>query len=443
MNKRRIIRIYCFTIMLSCPTLFYGQGQITRPHSNSAIINSQNKREVCDYVAIDDTYREGLKRIQSTKTSLYGFIDSLNNIIIEPYWDEEDVFNNGVAKVKKENLFGFIEKSGKSVGSICWDNVDSFSEGLAPVMKNNKWGFINTLGNIICIPIFDDMVKFDKYSYGTERAVVEGKAVIVDKKGHLWDDFEYVQEEDERNDNILIVKKDGKLGLIDYEGEIISQPIYDSIKEFSEGLAAVRLNEKWGYVNSNGLLIIPAIWDSAGTFREGMGYISISTNGIIKTGFVDNKGTLVYEPEFDDILSYFSDGVAVVCKNDNFYILDKSGNRQKCPDNKFVFPFTEGMALFRDKGNTGKSGFLDKQGKVIIDQTWDWAYSFEDGIAFVKKNGKWGAINNKGILKLPLEWDDVKWSFFINKYIIKKDDIWYQIDNYGNITGKITGKYEI
>lgn len=44
----------------------------------------------------------------------------------------------------------------------------------------------------------------------------------------------------------------------------------------------------------------------------------------------------------------------------------------------------------------GKDGFIDRDGKIVIEPTFEKAYPFTDGLAAVQKQGAWGYIDTKG-----------------------------------------------
>lgn len=48
----------------------------------------------------------------------------------------------------------------------------------------------------------------------------------------------------------------------------------------------------------------------------------------------------------------------------------------------------------------GKYGFINTQGKIIVDPNFDDVNNFNEGFAAVQKDGKWGYINNKGHLAI-------------------------------------------
>lgn len=44
----------------------------------------------------------------------------------------------------------------------------------------------------------------------------------------------------------------------------------------------------------------------------------------------------------------------------------------------------------------GKDGFIDPDGRIVIEPTYEKAYPFTDGLAAVQKHGEWGFIDTKG-----------------------------------------------
>lgn len=67
-----------------------------------------------------------------------------------------------------------------------------------------------------------------------------------------------------------------------------------------------------------------------------------------------------------------------------------------------VWCINEGLARVE---KSGKYGFIDKTGKVIIPLNYDYADNFSGGLAKVGQNGKWGFINKTGKIVIPLQYD--------------------------------------
>ena len=59
----------------------------------------------------------------------------------------------------------------------------------------------------------------------------------------------------------------------------------------------------------------------------------------------------------------------------------------------YVGCFNEGLARVK---KDGKWGYINTKGEQIIECKFDDAYCFSEGFAWVEKDGKWGYINTKG-----------------------------------------------
>jgi hypothetical protein len=80
----------------------------------------------------------------------------------------------------------------------------------------------------------------------------------------------------------------------------------------------------------------------------------------------------------------------------------------------------------------GKYGFIDRTGKFIIEPEYDFALSFEDGLAAVEKDGKYGFINTRGELIIGHQFDEAHW-FREGLASVQKDGKFGYIDKTGRL----------
>jgi len=66
---------------------------------------------------------------------------------------------------------------------------------------------------------------------------------------------------------------------------------------------------------------------------------------------------------------------------------------------------SSGQDLVLHKDNTGKLGFADKQGKVVISCKYETAFEFDGNLAFVRLDKKWGMIDKTGKTVVPHKYD--------------------------------------
>lgn len=99
---------------------------------------------------------------------------------------------------------------------------------------------------------------------------------------------------------------------------------YDKIGPFHEGLAKVYRNGLIGFIDRNGDLISPIKWEDAGDFSEGLACVADAESGLY--GYIDTKGKEII-PFVWSAAHPFRNGKAEVAdEDDNWFFIDKNGN---------------------------------------------------------------------------------------------------------------------
>ena len=152
-----------------------------------------------------------------------------------------------------------------------------------------------------------------------------------------------------------------------------------------------------------------------------------SSNAQMYTAYlIDAQGNVlatlgedIYQPVFYRSLSAYSDiGAAgeglipYLFLDDNWDIvrrgyLDYSGQLAlDLTDTTYndLGTFSEGLAWVVDDA-TGKCGYIDKTGQLVIPLEYDAAYPFSDGMAVVRQGDKWGAIDRNNNVVIPFQYD--------------------------------------
>ena len=293
----------------------------------------------------------------------------------------------------------------------------SFCENLYPINDKNGGGYINKDGVIVLKQEYNFAGKFiGDYAIVQNKKLKEG---IIDKKGNVVVDFEY-DDLCNLSENFVIYKENRKCGYIDIVKNEKAKAIYEYIKVFKEGLAAVCIDGKWGFINKKGELIIEPKYYSVSDFSQGLAAVSYYSH---KTdGYINKKGKIVISFE-DNYLEpkEFSEGLVPVIKekDEGCSYINKKGkvviDKNKInPIISYCSPFCEGLAVFyayNDK-KTVTTGFMDKKGKIKYAITFfipknleqDEFYVFENfssSMAQITIDYKTGYINNKFELVIP------------------------------------------
>lgn len=328
-------------------------------------------------------FSEGMALVE--KNEKLGYIDRTGKVIIPLQYDEAGYFSNGLAPVKKNGKCGYIDRTGKIVLSVQYDEALPFSEGLAAVEKDGKWGYIDTTGKVI-IPL--------NLEYDYADAFSDGLAIVM--KQVPGEHFVY-----------------SKYGYIDRTGKEAIPLKYDAVEPFSNGFAAVWKDSlkdtstmylDCGVIDHTGKVIVPLEYDEVGDFSDGLARVwKRNEDGTYLDNYVDTTGKLLVFKEY--YCGDFFEGLASVTKadGDKYGYIDRTGKMVIPQEYDWAGNFFDGLAVV---AKDERYGYTDRTGKVVIPLKYDAAASFSEGLAAVEQDGKWGYIDQTGKLVIPFQYDE-------------------------------------
>lgn len=193
------------------------------------------------------------------KLGRYGFVDTEGKLVIPATLDEAWSFQEGLAVVKKDGKWGHIRPDGTFAVPPIYHDAWGFSDGLAKVERAKKFGFVNQLG-VVVVPI-----KYDEtyHWFDEERTAVSqnGKWGIIDTKGRLLTKLEFESLTSPSEGLILASKlnSDNELvyGYLDRSGKVVIDFKYSYAQEFSGGTAIVRADDDPELINRYGETVTP------------------------------------------------------------------------------------------------------------------------------------------------------------------------------------------
>jgi len=222
------------------------------------------------------------------------------------------------------------------------------------------------------------------------------------------------------------VDEGGLEGVINTKGDYVVEPSYDSIRISDNGYIYCQKNEKWTVLDRNGKLLIDAEYDEIVDFnKDGYGIVAIYEErdetvagyGYLH-GLINKKGEYVIEPIYDDM--YFADDedYIVFSLDDKYGCMDYEGNIILEPMYDEIDWFNEGFARIElDE----KYGYINNKAEVIAESIYEYTLRFYQGLASVKKDGKYGYINGRGELVIEPIYDYAD-DFNNGLAMVRKDD---------------------
>jgi hypothetical protein len=258
----------------------------------------------------------------------------------------------------------------------------------------------------------------------------DGKSGFIDASGRIVIPLQFDSANGFSEGLALVTLREKKF-FIDTTGRTVFEAKFDIIRNFSEGVAAVNIGEKripniglisepgkWGYIDKTGKLVIPMKFTHAESFNEGLAAVAEGSKG----QFIDHDAKPIFNVPLDVTLG-FHEGIAGVLYHGSLAYYDRTGNKISPPigygpENH---SFSEGLVPVEVKG---KTGFMDRTGKLVVDAQFEDAADFSEGLAPVKVRSeettwcpaegsgsrkgftmKWGYIDKTGKLVIPPQYE--------------------------------------
>ena len=269
--------------------------------------------------------------------------------------DSYKFHNNGY---NRSNSYIYDSHTRKKImKGIDWIAIPENGDSLIIVAKDGKRGFVNRYTAKIVIPF-----KFDAAWSFTDgvAAVCEGDSIyFIDHSGNPINEKKFLRKPGYDNyayhGNYAAIPFEGKVGLLDRNGNWVLPSIYDNITIGCRNMWYALNNDKMGVIGSDGHFIFPIEFD----------YIKIHpNNGITVTNDdysqsrYDYDGTLLDEFVFDEVYEMA------------YYIneFDDEGNQKRAVDD--MMKYSSGDYY----------GLLSRDGKPVTPPLYSWIESVTPGI---------------------------------------------------------------
>lgn len=201
-------------------------------------------------------------------------------------------------------------------------------------------------------------------------------------------------------------------GFIDRRGNVALPLCFDTVGEFSEGLARFERDGRWGFIDRAGHIVIKPVFMWARGFSDGLARVQLSgpvLSVAASWGFIDKSGQVVIRLT-EDQSGYgteeegFHEGLALIGDVGKKGFIDKTGRVVIAPRFGYGYGFQNGITAVSEDNEGNRWGFIDKTGQWVIPPHFDWADPFEEGLAAVNRKRDCGFIDRTGafVLKPPV-----------------------------------------
>lgn len=467
------------------------------------VVNEKNEKILTSYAQVLPLmFKDASVEVPYEKSVLaykengkYGIIDFQGKKITKAIYDSIEclLYKEGCLLVKQDDKYGVINIKGKEMVEIAYDSIsaDGYYEEETKYQKAGfiigqkkeegyRYGYINANGNMLLEVEYNEIDRVTEITDTNEvylLAFKNGQAGLYKNKEqiikHGYEEIEY-----NKLNQLFLVQKNNKQGVIDKAGNEILKVEYDAVlvteqnisaekdgiiyyfdkhgnkqeKENSETIIStensqyfitMNENDQFGIKNKEGNILLSNEYSyieyafdnyfiitkegKAGVFDAKQREEIISKYSVIQK--IENKKALqaiVTDPYKIELYNENMEKVATMedatlSVEENYMKLFSKTERKYFDvsgneiQNTQIFP---SLSLYAFMQN-GKWGFKDKEGNVKIEPNYDMVTELNTyGFAGIKKDGKWGVINSNGeILVEPvyeIEWEEPE---FIGPYV--------------------------
>jgi len=268
-----------------------------------------------------------------------GLLDAKQRTFLPAEYEEISFANDTIIQFKKKGLYGYMLLNGKILTPARWKDIEFVDAQLVKFTKKDSCMLMNRLTGKCLVTPFDNI---------------------------LYEE-----------DNYLYVNDNKKIGVIDWSGNVVLSPKYESFKLLTPTTFLVGNQYYYGLVKPYDSLIVPITYDNIELVKpmneknSKVNFFLLKSNG--KVGLVDEWGNFIVAPDYQD-----------------------------------VKPMTD--KLFRVQRNN-KYGLIDNKNRVLLTPEYT-RISVKHGLIIAKNDTYYALINNDTII-----------SPFINDRIVVSDGI--------------------
>lgn len=307
---------------------------------------------------------------------------------------------------------------------------------LIPFVQNNKWGYCDSAKTVIIPAQFYSAEPFENGKALVWDLKVKEK-YLIDAKGNRISTPYSILMPNEEND-FVITDENGNFGLLNYQLQVLVKPLYTGITSLHGSFIELTQDLKSGIYNvQTKKWVLPLKENNYsehifgpyyGLMDENMSYHSIFNAEFGKIILKDI--TYAYPLNEKAGLILFKEGLCG--------IMDHLGNILFKTNVRLCYPANENRIGFT--ADEKKYGFMNFQGKIVIEAQYDFVFNFINNRAVVSKNEKFGVIDTSGNWIIQPEYKVLNhWfnDFSENILPLNKNDSTYLFDSKGKIINVI------
>lgn len=430
---------------------FEGEFAVITANGKKGIINKQGDYIVMpeyDEAIITDQFLY-LNRIVQRKSN-WSVFTLKGEVVTGPEYHEIYPITPRIFAVKVNQYWGLVNTNGDQITSCKFDTLILQSDGNVKARFLDQEGVLDMNGEWVAPPKTNNLIYVNPDLYvistrycksliirqGRESYCADGELVKrendlleirPDGKLGLWSfngerllpvRYDFISAL--QADSIYTFRKEGEFGVMTKSGNILTEGRkFDALYPVSEEFLGVAINGRFGFVDANGDLRIANRYDSIKPFSEG--YAAIKLLG--KWGFIDKMEKIRVQPRYAEV-GKFQNGLAVIKTEGSYGLVNKQDKLvlkpaydrlERIQNNRFI--------SYRN----GKAGLIGSDGTELVYPKYDHIEDLKNGYVIVERNGKYGMATLDGMMVIPMMYAAIRYDQYNDIYLASERPEWQTI----------------
>lgn len=326
-----------------------------------------------------------------------GLINPDGLTLVEPQYKKITFNDDQTINVLPFDLWSIVNQKNEILASFHFDRVTAVGENILQVTAGKNESLIDSQGNYLTPSGNYRIVDFKNNIAVVQR---NGKFGVIPKSGAAilpltYDSLKFAG-------NFLLAatlhQRAYSWAVMDTKGNIVSGPEYHEIRPINDSLFAVRINQYWGLIDAKGKTIANCKFDDLQPLPGGV----IQAHYINQSGALNQEGQWVITPKREPFLYLSPESYAAAedfCKSAVYH----RGSLAYCTTNDLIKREHDLLEIRND----GKTGLLDLQGSILLNPGYDYISPLQgDSIYVFGKEKVFGIMTKSGRIlaqDLPLE----------------------------------------
>jgi hypothetical protein len=323
----------------------------------------------------------------------WGFIDRAGRLKIEPKFESVRQFAHGAkfTPARLNGRWGLVDRTGEWVVQPQYENISL--KGTAPwswdVQNEKKHGYLDENAKVIVPPLFDFSV--GRCANGRIVGEIDSQPRILDENGKSIEPQEGELSRPATCDGPYILKISGKFAYAAADLTPMTAQRFDRAGPFVGSLAVAGLGDKFGLLRTD---ISWAIEPTLDAISPGLPNGSVLARLNERNGIIDaSTGAWITEQPFERICHIRPD-MAMAFEGGKRGILDAHGSWLIKPrEGRMGIRLEDGLVPAQSGGHWG---FMDVEGKMVIEARFDAPTFFDRGINWTSTDASWCPIDRRG-----------------------------------------------